>query len=331
MKFIINGCRAILFSCLVFCNSFANCVGKFVNPITDICWSCMFPISIGQVPVNYKGQIDTPNPKSPICLCKKPPISAPVPGITIGFWEPARLLDVTRTPYCMVGLGGLSLGSGVRGRGTVDVKENGQKSSFYQVHYYVYPLIYWLELLADFACAEQAAFDVGYLTELDPIWNNEEWGAVINPEAALFSNPVMQAACSADCAKATVKFPFDKLTWCAGCQGSLYPFTGNISNHISGVESSLLLTQRMLAKLHRLGLAWETSGERALCEKKLRTIIKKSQYKTQMTYPKASTNSRLACNPLGRTGFVWGMGREYPYKGEDFGYLIWRKRNCCLL
>ncbi|WP_234000704.1 TraU family protein, partial [Erythrobacter sp. HI0019] len=24
-----------------------RCTGSFVNPITDICWSCLFPISIG--------------------------------------------------------------------------------------------------------------------------------------------------------------------------------------------------------------------------------------------------------------------------------------------
>ena len=24
-----------------------RCTGKFVNPITDICWSCLFPVSIG--------------------------------------------------------------------------------------------------------------------------------------------------------------------------------------------------------------------------------------------------------------------------------------------
>jgi len=27
---------------------------------------------------------------------------------------------------------------------------------------------------------------------------------------------------------------------------------------------------------------------------------------------------------------VWGAGRQYPYKGEDFSYEIFRKKNCCL-
>ena len=57
-------------------------------------------------------------------------------------------------------------------------------------------------------------------------------------------------------------------------------------------------------------------------------LIRKTQYKTQMTYPLPTANR---CDPLGRSDALWSSGRAYPYKGEDFGYLIWRKRNCCLL
>ena len=35
------------------------CVGKFVNPITDICWSCIFPIKIGNIPLYSGGREDT--------------------------------------------------------------------------------------------------------------------------------------------------------------------------------------------------------------------------------------------------------------------------------
>ncbi|KJV55349.1 TraU family protein [Orientia tsutsugamushi] len=44
-----------------------------------------------------------------ICLCLKQGIPIPVPGIPVGFWEPVRLVDVTKSPMCMVSLGGLSL------------------------------------------------------------------------------------------------------------------------------------------------------------------------------------------------------------------------------
>lgn len=324
---------------LVNCLPLEACPGRFVNPFTDICWSCLFPITIGPVTVGGKGsgREDTPNPSAPLCFCKRPPIPLPVPGIPVGFWEPVRLVDITRTPFCMVNMGGLQLTKSPVGQGVHGARGSSRtKNSFYQVHWYVYPVIYWLELLVDFLCLEQQSFDVAYITELDPLWNADELSFILNPEAILFGNPIAQAACAADCAATsaggpTSGFPMDALFWCGGCQGSLYPFTGNNAAHMGGVQASLLLTQRMTAKLHRELLLWGTSGEAALCQKYPMPVIKKTQYKTQMTYPRPTTKGPMACNPLGRTEVLWGTGREFPYKGEDFGYLIWRKRQCCIL
>ena len=40
----------------------ATCTGKFPNPITDICWSCILPISIGSASGNvYFGTNDIAN------------------------------------------------------------------------------------------------------------------------------------------------------------------------------------------------------------------------------------------------------------------------------
>lgn len=308
------------------------CPGRFVNPISDICWSCLFPITIGPVKVNAGGREDTPNPNQILCLCPRPPLPVPVPGIPVGFWEPVRLVDVTRKPFCMVNMGGLQLGSSIHQHGLHGARgEARAKNSFYQVHWYIYPVIYWLELMVDFLCLEQQSFDVAYITELDPLWNEDELSFILNPEALLFGNPIAQAACAADCGAASIGFPMDALFWCGGCQGSLYPFTGNNPAHVGGVQASLLLTQRMMAKLHRELLLWGTSGSEALCQKYPMPLIKKTQYKTQMTYPRPTTRGPMACNPLGRTEAIWGVGREFPYKGEDFGYLIFRKRQCCVL
>jgi conjugal transfer pilus assembly protein TraU len=307
----------------------SNCVGKFVNPITDICWSCLFPITIGGLRVSSAGE-DTENPRDLLCRCpmRIPPYIRI--GIPVSFWEPVRLVDVTRTPYCLVSLGGISLmDRGIQGRGGVGNNSgNRMRHSFYHVHWYIYPLIYWLELLTDFICLETAAFDVAYMTELDPLWNDDETAFILNPEAVLFGNPIAQAACAADCLTASAGFPLDFLFWCGGCQGSLYPYTGTITAHVGGVQGSLLAAQRMIAKLHREGLLWGYIGVDGLCDKYPMPIIRKTQYKTQMVYPIPSTSN--GCHPLGRSETLWATGKEYPYQGEDFGYLIWRKRNCCL-
>jgi type-F conjugative transfer system pilin assembly protein TrbC len=77
-----------------------------------------------------------------------------------------------------------------------------------------------------------------------------------------------------------------------------------------------------MAKLHRQGLLWGYYGREGLCGKYPMPIIRKSQYRISMTYPLPQTDR---CQPLGATETLWQSGREYPYKGEDFGYIVWRE------
>ena len=171
-----------------------TCHGRFMNPITDICWSCIFPISIGSATLLSDGQQDTGNPSSPICACSNPPRI----GISIGFWEPVRLVDVTRTPFCMVGLGGIAIDPGVEvPRGAQVGHDSQTRNSFYHAHWYTNPILYWLEVLLDFPCLEKGALDLVYLTEVDPLWADDELTAILNPEAVLFANAPSKAACAA--------------------------------------------------------------------------------------------------------------------------------------
>ena len=84
-----------------------TCQGKMLNPINDICWSCMFPIKIGgKVNLNMDNQEDNgSSPNDWFCTCTHPSRS----GVTVSFWEPTHLVEVVRTPFCMVSLGGISL------------------------------------------------------------------------------------------------------------------------------------------------------------------------------------------------------------------------------
>lgn len=328
----------LIFAITPFTSLSLPCQGRFINPITDICWSCLMPISIGPVKVaKTKGvkNRDTKNPSSPICMCSKGNIT--IPGISFGFWEPVRLVDVTRTPFCMVGLGGKQIlpekmskvSSYQRGYG----KHHAHRS-FYHVHYYAYPVIYLLELITDFMCIESSNLDLLYMSEFDLTWNDEKLQMLLNPEAFLFGNMAAQATCALDCASANTSFARDELFWCAGCLGNLYPLSGANADHVGGVQNSSLLVTRLLAKMHKLGLALETSTSDStpngqLCRKSKSMKLKKSQYKLQMTYPKSSSGD-LGCWPLGFSDMFYSPNAEYPYDGQDWNYLIWRKRNCCM-
>lgn len=305
-----------------------NCQGRFINPLTDICWSCMFPLTLGSTPLYKGGNPDTKNPSDPICVCQKGEI--PQVGLSVGFWEPARTAEVTRHPFCFTTLGGnvLNIHTGVD-QGDVSAKIDGVYHSFYEVHWFIYPLLSWLNILNDTLCVEQGGFDVAYMSEFDPTWRDESLAFIFNPEAVLFSSLPAQAICGTDCVAATSHLPMDSQYWCAGCQGSMYPLTGFVASHVSNVQGSVLLAERMGFKLHRMGLEFATSGDKALCYNLPMPIMNKSQYRLQMTYPKAITGSPEGCNPFGRSTTLWESGKSYPTKGEDFGYLIWRKRNCC--
>ena len=256
-----------------------SCTGRFVNPISDVCWECLFPISIGPLTIGSTGGVvDTPNPSSPICFCGSP---IPRIGLSLGVWEPARLVDVTRTPWCFPNLGGLTIDPGLpaaRGR-TGSSGGDGAKGSVWHAHYYMYPLLSWIGVLLDLGCLEGGSLDIAWVSELDPAWLDDELSFLLNPEAALFANLPAQAACAADCAAASVGLPQDGLFWCAGCQGGMYPLTGNVAAHVGGVQASLLAAQRLVYRLHRAGLAWGTSGSQALCGRYPMPVMRKSQYR----------------------------------------------------
>lgn len=303
-------------------DAFAKCTGRFVNPITDICWECIFPISIGSAKIVSGKNADTDNPSNPICACGKP---IPRVGIAAGFWEPVRLVDVTKNPFCFPNLGGITMSPGLDiGKGA-SPHTSGHGVSTWHIHWYIYPLIYWLELLTDLVCLESQAFDVAYLTELDPMWLDDSLTFILNPEAMLFGNPIAQAACAADCVAASTSKPMDSLFWCGGCQGSMYPLTGRVGASIGSIQTSLMAVERFTFKLHREMIESGTSGAKGVCGKYPMPTMKKSQYRSQLTVPVPSD-----CHPYGKTTTLYESGKEIPVVGEDFGFLVWRKRNCCV-
>lgn len=303
---------------------FAN-EGKFINPITDVCWECLFPITVSGINVT-PGHEDLTDYSHLFCACKGLP---PKVGVPLTFWEPLYLVDVTRHAYKLLGLGGFSIGKEtLKNRGVVSLIGDGpNQQSFYHVHFYTYPIMALLGLFTDFVCSHKGDLEMGYMTELDPTWNDDQLSLILNAEAGHFSSVLAQTACIADCAASTLGKPQDALFWCAGCQGSLYPFTGTVAHHVGAVQASSLLVHRILAKLHR-SFMLKGFQKDEFCESSYLPIIKKSLYKTQLVYPLPQTKGQ--CHPLGKTDVIWGAGKSYPKGGEDFVYLVWVKKQCCL-
>jgi conjugal transfer pilus assembly protein TraU len=210
--------------------------------------------------------------------------------------------------------------------GGTNTKPNGRGFDFYQVHWMVYPLTNWLTMLANASCLTPESFDIFMLSEFEITWNDDEASSLFHPEVFLFTSVPAQAACATDCVAASAGFPLDFLFWCSGCNGSTYPWSGSVSSGQSGIQSSVLVSQRMHSKLHRTFVALDYGSTASMCYPIPMPIIPKSHYKTQMIYPIPETQF---ANPYGRTTAMWGAGRNFPVSGEDFSYVIFRKRVCC--
>jgi conjugal transfer pilus assembly protein TraU len=319
------------------------CQGRFPNLFTDICWSCLLPVSFGPWRVATFNQEDTDTqPPLPVCACPGVP---PKVGVTVGFWEPARVVETVRRPWCLHFLDGTEVDPGYRAPpGSTRSEHNHNKEKrrhFWQVHYYVFPPLAMMQVINDFHCLENADFDLVYVTEVDPLWNDDEWTAILNPEVILFANPVAIAACAVDCVTATAgNFGIASMFWCTGCQGSMFPLTGNVTDQSGIVNATTHVASKFLYKMHRQYAAWNYAGSSALCGPTMMPVMDKTIYKQTMLYPvpqtkkitttTGSNSNGRCCQPIGRTTILWGAGKTFPLpNGQDAVYLYFRKRNCC--
>ena len=76
--------------------------------------------------------------------------------------------------------------------------------------------------------------------------------------------------------------------------------------------------QRLVYRLHRLGIAWGTFGSGALCGRYPMPVMKKSQYRWQMTQPVPATTPFLGCNPTGTLLGAVGDAPRAPRRGREF-------------
>lgn len=301
------------------------CTGSFVNPISDVCWECMFPMSIGNIKIgSSSGNPDTPNPSMPIQICQIGNFVRV--GVAIGYWEPSYLVDVTQDQYCMVNLGGIKLGKGKMGTGYTNTNDKINQGAFYNTHWYQYPIVSWLNLALNAGCIQGGDFDIAYFSELDASWNDDELAILLAPESTLFANVIAQSSCAVDAISSMFGVPMDALFWCAGSHGSMYPFTGNMTNEYSPHQASLLAAERMAFKMHRQGMVLNTIGEnRAVCYVYMSPIMPKSRWRYQMVNQIATS---YRCDVIGRTPMLWETGLNIPTSQKNYGYLFWRKRNC---
>jgi len=317
---------------LIFSNSSsAKCLA---NPSTAIrIWleSIMtiynvFPIRIAGVPIGPSFDLpDYADVTSPICICLDP---FPRVGITVSLWEPIAFVEVVKDPFCFP-----SLGVQLDLAGRFKVNQHGRSAGIkgeeqytYDAHWVKAHPFAWLNILLDFVCLQFEGFDIAYMTEIDPLWHNDIWASILEPEALLVANPLAQMACVTDSITANVAdFPLDMLWWCQGSWSGTYPMTKH-SQATNPLTSQGAVVGHLIMKMHRQLLLWGSIGRGALCGMYPMPLWQKSQYTLYPLYPFLFPK-RFA---IGKTNFLWGIGHNAPFLNQGNSvWQIYRKRDCC--
>ncbi|KZX60743.1 traU family protein [Stutzerimonas xanthomarina] len=301
---------------------------------TDICWACLFPIKVSGVQIT-PGTAPAKASKQVFCVCQEGTSGIYKPGIITAMWEPARIVENVRKPGCSPTLGGVTLPLGSKrsyGRLVQDhaKRDDMEDGSFYQTHYYAFPLLQILDLYTPTKCNPDGYLDVDIIsfTEIDPTWGNATLAFFQHPESAAVANPVARAACAVESgALAAGKEPLESMWWCSGTWGGIYPLTGHVSAQDFN-RTSALISARLLSQQHRRGLARRTMGDENVCTAGIYPTIPKSQYKFAQFWPKAMTQEGMW---IGEHPYHWdgGTNRHIPGTLNDSMYMIWRWTDCC--
>ncbi|MBU1171311.1 MAG: TraU family protein [Proteobacteria bacterium] len=304
---------------------YSLCGGLPLNPVTEVAWQSIFPVKIGGVRIGMNtDNVETPDMADvPICIC---PI--PIPpffrtGISVGMWEPTNLIETVKDPFCLPTLG-LQLYMPLGLNGTNDEDDGG--FSMIQSHYYDFPVWSMMELLVDFACIEHASFDVEFMSELFPNWQDDSIAILLNPEVLLFANPIAQMSCMADAVGSQFGLPIPSLFWCVGSGGSIYPLSGHaidgdyIQSQFTIASRTVYLQARMLNLM---------DGAVNICTKIPTPIWIKNHYRFQIAKPVRGIG---AIGP-GRSSILWGSMKNPPVGGtgtpDNFEWVLFKKRACC--
>ena len=296
--------------------------------ITSIPWKELFPIRIGLATMGA-GNVPGDRVKSTSGLCTCEDNNGVLqPGITTGFWRPQRLIELTRSPGCLMAMGGHRLPMVDQRRwGTLGSANIPKGLTYMHAHVYSLPLLEMLNLFTGMGnCnSDLLDFDLINLSEVDPSWNHPELAALLTPDIATYSNPAAINACTEDGLSALNGHPIDSLHWCAGSWGNLYPLSGFTSTYGHFADNTSLLATRALAKLHRIGLGKKTIGQEALCQSRITPWLPKSQYKMSMFWPEPEKHK---AHWIGQSAATWGMHR-HPLGKDDAMYVVWQYRDCC--
>ena len=269
---------------------------------------------------------DTIGGQSAICTCGVPPLVRV--GIPFGMWEPARLIERVHDPFCFY-VFDLDVGSSYTYKKGTTKQPSGAVSNsqhnFAHAHYVIYPVMAILEIGLDVTCFEVVGIDIGYMTEVDPLWKSDTLTSILSPESLLFANVFSTVACVPSVITDAIGFAYPGrwFFWCQGAVGPVYPVTGN-HIHDQMVDNVVGTAGKMLFKLVRQIMIWDPAIY--VCYPIPIMTWMKDHFKIHIS-------EYFQCpitNTLGRPSIIHGAFQNMPTK-ENYVFVVFRKRHCCMM
>lgn len=327
MRFVKAFALLILISCS-YGEAKAACTDDtFINPITDVVWDCIFPITIMGIPLDGGEHPPDSNNSDVECTC--PGTYGPYdPGIgfVVTFWEPARMMDTVADAGCFPALGtemDLSTSWGYGGGGTL--KRQKANLTFQHIHYYVMPMWGVLDMFSDIPClSDETTWDLAMVSEVRPDWGDDLTAAQLYPETSAMANVAAVLTCGADAVASAVGRPIDALYWCIGAWGTTYPMTGHVTakDYVAANAGTAAKAMYMLGRNAML-------ADRAVnvCSATVMPIWKKSHWRLQETDPVVDNR----CHAIGEPGLFWTHNKGPAGKQDNYSWMIFRKVKCCVV
>lgn len=317
---------------------YASCGGSFLNPISEVRWNCMMPISLGGVSF---ADVSMPEAAAaiiadkaaagattPVCTCFDP---IPRVGLTFGMNIIFRIAEATKDPLCFPSLGIQLDGGGFGMAGQDGGTKNTSQTTFNYTHLLVFAPTELLNLFVDSVClslSDGTPFSILYLSEFMPQSKSSELALILAPESLLFANPVAQAYCMVD-SVLTVFEQSDPIGyWCVGGH-SIFPLS-NHSVETEYVDAASINASKMLFTLTRLGQIPTCFGANASCSCLPTPIWNKREFRFQLAKPMISS----FCNRMGKPSLIWNtpnLNMPLIKNADNLAFLIWRRRDCCAL
>lgn len=254
-------------------------------------------------------------------------------GTLVTVWEPVRIIETVKDPYCMLAAGEDDSDGGTPDDGQALETNSGTHSDtgaqedhsvFQHVHIILPDYIMQSIQQVDNRCWHSSVGNpMDYISEDDAAWSDDTIAAATYPLTSMAADYDMQMECENDAYSSQLGLPNSILFWCMGAWGSTYPMSGH-NNNDEYVTGNIALAARAIYIGGRTGRIHDAASY--YCYAGPMPLWIKHYFKLQPLRPAR----KAYLIPIGLSSHLWDDRLNADMEcGDNFAWVLWRRRWCC--